>query len=95
MSLFRQSTIFNWHGVRLTETTHAMVDPKGTPHTDDMRDMVEHMRQLGLIQKKPGAFQMGDDMFVHPKIMSSLRERLRLDVDRMIERDFFKGHGLK
>lgn len=49
--------------------------PEGKPQSDDMRHMIEHFHTLGLIRRIPGAFKIGDAMYVHPTIAAELRRR--------------------
>lgn len=63
-------------GTRIFVSDAATTLPKGKPQTDDMRHMVEHFEQLGLIRRIPGAFKIGDAMYVHPVIAAELRKRV-------------------
>lgn len=68
-------------GVKITESVHATAEPSARPHTDDMREMVDHLRALGLVRKKPAAFQTPYGLIVHPEIMRQMRARLAQQTD--------------
>ena len=89
---FRAHSGFPYHaGMRMIESEHATSSPPGKPYTDDMRDMIEHMADLGLIQRVPAAFVMhdGKTMMIHPAMAAKLRARLR-EISRQIENSIFK-----
>lgn len=88
---FSISRTYTFAGVNITESIYAMVDPSGHPFTDDMREMVDHMRALGLIRKKPGAFTTPNGMIVHPEIMRSIRQELSRRMDDMLVSTAFGG----
>lgn len=58
---------------QIRESELALAYPKAKPHSDDMRDMVEHFHAMGLIERKPCALQIGNTMYVHPTIMRKLK----------------------
>lgn len=59
--------------IRFVESEHALAFPKAKPHSDDMRDMIEHFYDMGLVERKPCALQVENVMYVHPVLMRKLR----------------------
>lgn len=47
--------------------------PIGNPQTDDMRAMIDHFERLGLIQRIPAAFTVGQSLVLHPALAAKLR----------------------
>ncbi len=74
MNIFRTS-MPPFGGMKIVSTEAATALPSGKPTTDDMRAMVDHFHDLGLIQRKPAAFKAGGSMFVHPVFMEEIRKR--------------------
>ncbi|MER2536896.1 MAG: hypothetical protein ABTQ31_17220 [Rhizobiaceae bacterium] len=75
-------------GLHLVETVHAMALPKGRPRTDDMRAMVEHMQGLGLVQRRPAAFQSGDVLYIHPALAAGVRKLMARRADSFMNEMF-------
>lgn len=79
-------------GLNIIESEHALALPKGRPFTDDMVAFVEHMTRLGMIHRKPAAFQLSPTtMVVHPVLARQLRQHARM-VQSDLERGLFYGH---
>ena len=86
---FSRAILSPFAGVRTIESGAATALPDGKPTTDDMRDMVEHFHALGLIKRKPAAFQIGDTLVIHPTLLRAVQKRLSDDLNKMTERAFF------
>lgn len=86
---FSRTMLSPFAGVRVIESTSATALPDGKPSTDDMRDMVEHFHALGLIKRRPAAFQMGDTMVIHPTLVRAVQERMSDSLDAMAQRAFY------
>lgn len=75
-------------------TEHATALPDGKPTTEDMRNMVDHMMAMGLIQRKPAAFAVKDafgqeSIHIHPTLHGQLMRRVRCaskSMEREMER---------
>ena len=78
-------------GLKFVETETAMAKPSAKPRTDDMRDMVEHMDRLGLIQSKPAAFVHRDTCFIHPALLAKLRSRISTHFDDLVYKAMLRG----
>jgi hypothetical protein len=76
---------------RIVESIHATAEPTAQPHCDDTREMIDHFRQLGLIQRRPAAFKAGNVMYVHPALMNAVRNDIRVRLDEMSRRAFLWG----
>lgn len=79
----------SYAGLKTVVSEHAMELPKGKPRTDDMRAMVEHMSDLGLVQRVPATFMMRSDdgqnvMIMHPTVSNSISKLMELQMDSMI-----------
>ncbi|TIW23116.1 MAG: hypothetical protein E5V63_25485 [Mesorhizobium sp.] len=77
--------------VQIIESVHATAEPTAQPRTDDMREMVDRLRALGQIRRRPSAFSIGDTLIVHPLLMAAMRDRMRQVHDRMAESVFGVG----
>ncbi len=52
---------------------YALAEPSGKPRTDDMREMVEKLSEMGQIRKVPAAFRIGKRIVMHPAIYLKLK----------------------
>lgn len=73
----------NIAGVEIHVTELATALPDGKPSTEDMRNMVEHMAIMGLIQRKPSWFVFKDafgreTIHIHPVLHARLVARAAL-----------------
>lgn len=50
---------------------HILVPPK-KPITQDMREMVERLEQMGEIKEVPGAYQFRQSLIMHPAIYDKM-----------------------
>lgn len=63
-----------YQGINIIESTGAVSKPKGCIHTDDMRAMIDHFEELGLIQMVPASFRLPNGSIVmHPSLMPKFR----------------------
>lgn len=84
-------------GVEIHVTELATALPDGTPSTEDMRNMVEHMAAMGMIQRKPASFSMKDafgreTIHMHPVLHDRLMARMRTaarSMERQIDQQIF------
>lgn len=79
-------------GVNIVVTTLATLLPDGKPLTEDMRNMVDHLSALGLIQRKPAVFTIkdaygGETIHMHPVLHEQLQVQLKRQAMAM-EREF-------
>lgn len=70
----------------------ALSPPPGKPRTDDMRAYVEYCETHGMIQMRPGAFQIGPNrMVVHPALRPTFEAACRLTSRRASLYSFTQG----
>jgi hypothetical protein len=79
---------------RVVESELALADPPGKPSTCDMVAMVDHLRELGLIRRRPTVYALPDGLVVvHPRILADLRRELSERINREVER-MMHGAGI-
>ncbi len=61
------------NGTSIYLSEHAVAPPRGVPRTDDMRAMVEHLRNLGQTRMVPGVLRYGRKLLVHPEVWPELK----------------------
>ncbi len=61
-------------GITLVQSEHATAEIDKTPHTDDMREMVEELRRLGQTKRVPAAFRTPQGFVMHPTLFQKLRQ---------------------
>lgn len=76
-------------GTKVVESSAATALPTAKPRTEDMREMVDHMARLGLVQRKPAAFQIGDTMVIHPVLLDKLRKEMENRASEFFDNAFY------
>ena len=61
------------NGTSIYLSEHAVAPPRGIPRTDDMRAMVEHLRDLGQTRMIPGVLRYRNALLVHPEVWPRLK----------------------
>lgn len=84
--------MINWpNALRIIESEHATTFPTAKPRTLDMQEMVDHFHSLGLIQRRPAAFETPAGLVVHPTIARKMREQLSRKVRRRQDETAFSA----
>ncbi len=81
-------------GVHYTESVHATAEPSKKPYTDDMRAMVEDLRERGMIQRLPAIFQTPQGLIIHPVMLAKLRTRMQEKSDSILANAIYNASAL-
>ncbi len=73
-----------FYGLNLIESVQVTAEPDKKPHTDDMRAMVEDLRNRGMIQRQPAMFQTPQGLVIHPIMLAKLKAHMQEKSDALI-----------
>ncbi len=65
-------------------SVHATTEPDKKPYTDDMRAMVEDLRERGMIRRLPAMFQTPQGLVIHPAMLDKLRKHMQEKSDALL-----------
>lgn len=78
-------------GPTFTVSELAMAEPTAQPRTGDMVEMVENLRRLGQIRKKPCAFTTSAGIIVHPDLYDHMRKLMSTRINDFTDQAFLRA----